>query len=117
MTKTNKNAGLGAVGFLIAAIISAGFATYLVAMLVRDKGLKSEPTTTVLVAARPISAGTKLAKEDIKAIQIAESLVPPDAVTSTAELFGEKGDKAPTTSTGMVQGDFVIRSRFADSAH
>jgi pilus assembly protein CpaB len=117
MNKNNKNAGLGAVGFLIAAIISAGFATYLVAMLVRDKGLKSEPTTQVLVAARPISAGTKLAKEDIKAIQIAESLVPPDAVTSIAELFGEKSDKAPVTSTGMVQGDFIIRSRFADSEH
>jgi pilus assembly protein CpaB len=86
-------------------------------MLVRDKGLKSEPQTTVLVAARPISAGTKLAKEDVKAIQIAESLVPPDAVTSPAELFGDRSDKAPTASTGMVQGDFIIRSRFADSAH
>lgn len=115
--KTTKNAGIGAVGFLAAALISAGFAAYLVAMLVRDQGLKREPTKTVLVAARNVSAGNKLTAIDVRAIQIAESQVPPDAVTAPAELFGPKGDKTAVASTGMVQGDFIIRSRIADSAH
>lgn len=116
MTKTTKNSGLGAMGFLIAAIISAGFAAYLVAMLVRDSGLKREPQGMVLVAARDVSAGTKLVPADVRSIQIAQSQVPPDAVTALSELFGDKRE-APVTSTGMVQGDFIIRSRIADSSH
>jgi pilus assembly protein CpaB len=119
MTKqTTKNTGIGAIGFLVAALISAGFAVYLVAMLVKDKGLKREPMATVLVAARDVSAGTNVTAADVRAIQIAQSQVPPDAITSLTELFGEGPTaKIPVTSTGMVQGDFIIRSRFADSAH
>src|SRR5262245_53869457 len=102
--KTTKNAGLGAVGFLIAALISAGFAVYLVAMLLKDSGLKREAQKSVLVAARNVSAGTTLTPADVRAIQIGESQVPPDAITSNAELFGNKDKaKAPVASTGMVQ--------------
>src|SRR5262245_44401015 len=117
MNQKTKNAGLGAMGFLIAALISAGFAAYLVAMLVRDKGLKSEPQATVVVAARNVSAGTALAAADVRTIQINETQVPPDAVTSVAELFGEKNDKSPVVASAMVQGDVVSRSRLANSAH
>ena len=116
--KTTKNAGIGAVGFLIAALISAGFAVYLVAMLLKDSGLKREAQRSVLVAARNLSAGSTLTPVDVRAIRIAESQVPPDAITAIDELFGPKDKlKAPVTATGMVQGDFIIRSRLADSAH
>src|SRR5262245_55185579 len=116
--KTTKNAGLGAIGFLVAALISAGFAAYMVAMLLKDSGLKREPQRSVVVAARDVSAGTQLTSADVRVIQIAESQVPPDAVTSVGELFGDKDKtKAPVAATGMVQGDFIIRSRLAGSAN
>jgi len=111
-----KTAGLGTIGFLVAALICAGFTTYLVAMLLRDKGLRREPTAMVLVASRDVRAGTKLTKADVRVIEIVAAQVPPGAVTAMSELFGDK-KPAPLAATGMVTGDFIMRSRLVDSAN
>jgi pilus assembly protein CpaB len=116
MNQQIKTAGLGTIGFLVAALICAGFTTYLVAMLLRDKGLRREPTSTVLVASRDVRAGTKLTKADVRVIEIVATQIPPGAVTAMGELFGDK-KAAPIAATGMVTGDFIMRSRLADSAN
>jgi pilus assembly protein CpaB len=116
MNQQIKTAGLGTIGFLVAALICAGFTTYLVAMLLRDKGLRREPTAMVLVASRDVRAGTKLTKADVRVIEIVAAQIPPGAVTAMSELFGDK-KPAPLAATGMVTGDFIMRSRLADSAN
>ncbi len=111
--ETPRKQGIGSLGYAVLAVLCAGFAAFLLATVLKAKGYKQEKRAEVLVAVRSIPAGSALAKQDVKVVQVAEKLVPLDAVTNVDALF-PKDEDPPLAATGIIQGEFILKGRLAD---
>ena len=111
--KPSSRSGFGSVFYAVIAIICAGFAAYLMAVVIKAKGYKQEKKVPVVVAESTIEAGQRIAKEHVKVVQMPQSLVPDGAVTSMATLFPEGGE-TKMAATVILKGEMVASGRLGD---
>jgi pilus assembly protein CpaB len=112
--EVRRRKGIGSVSYALMAILCAGFAAFLLVTVLKAQGYKQEKKTDVLVAVHSISAGSPLAKEDVRVVSVNEKIVPADAVTSLAALFPEE-EEPPLAASGIIQGEFILKGRLADA--
>jgi pilus assembly protein CpaB len=98
--------------FTSCAVVLSGVTGWLLLHLLHDRGYSNEPTRPVVVAARELSAGQPLRREDLKLVSWPSSSVPRGAFDRAQALL-EPEARVPTV--GLAEGEPILRERLASA--